>query len=63
MSICRVSLIEHVMFPGINDVNPMLHKQKTLQSLSSEGFKIRMNLSGGADGTRTRDPVRDRHVF
>ncbi len=34
-------------------------KQKTLQIVKFEGFKS----SGGADGTRTRDPVRDRHVF
>ena len=26
-------------------------------------LKIRLNDNGGVDGTRTRDPLRDRQVF
>ena len=26
-------------------------------------FRLRLNISGGVDGTRTRDPRRDRPVF
>ena len=37
--------------------NPSLGKQKACNKLQA------FITSGGLDGTRTRDPMRDRHVF
>ena len=34
--------------------------KKALQVSNLQGF---INSSSGLDGTRTRDPMRDRHVF
>ena len=42
----------------MRDRNPV--KLKSLQIFRFKGFFL---FFGGLDGTRTRDPMRDRHVF
>ena len=39
------------------------NKKKTSRRLISRGLRDDFLCLSGADGTRTRDPMRDRHVF
>ena len=48
---------------GLEPATPCVTGMYSNQAELPHQVQIRNLNSGGADGTRTRDPMRDRHVF
>ena len=48
---------------GLEPATPCVTGMYSNQAELPHQNKLRKKLPGGADGTRTRDPMRDRHVF
>ena len=48
---------------GLEPATPCVTGMYSNQAELPHQVQIRNLCSGGADGTRTRDPMRDRHVF